>query len=595
MIPRDYPAAAGAHTLARMQRRIVRYPAADAGGAATPAEVPSLLWEIYRRRGVADPRETERGLDRLLPPQAMAGLEDAAGVLCDAVTRDRRVLVVGDFDADGATSCALAVLALRACGCRDVDYLVPNRFTFGYGLTPEIVDHARPRAPDVLVTVDNGISSIDGVEAANRLGWDVVITDHHLPGARLPAARAVVNPNVPGNPFPSKAMAGVGVIFYVLLGVRQRLRESGWFVRRGISEPNMADYLDLVALGTVADVVPLDHNNRILVHQGLQRIRRGRCRPGITALLQVAGRNPSRARETDLGFAVGPRLNAAGRLDDMSIGIACLLADDERTARGIAERLDGLNRERRTIEQQMKDQAEAMLATWQPGIDGELPWGLSLYQDGWHQGVVGLVASRIKERYHRPVIAFADADGGELKGSGRSIPGLHIRDVLDDVAAREPGLLYRFGGHAMAAGLSLPRAHLDRFSQLFDRCVRDRLDERALQPTIWSDGPVPADALTVETALTLRDGGPWGQGFSEPMFDDHFEVLSQRVVGERHWRLVVRPADSDAVIDAIAFNAVEAFSRVPDRIHAAYRLDDNEWQGRVSVQLRFEHIQEPTA
>jgi single-stranded-DNA-specific exonuclease len=579
-----------------MQKRILRHAySADSVSDLAPDGIDPLLWRIYRSRGIASPEQLERNLERLLPPAQLHGVDAAVDALDEALARDRRILVIGDFDADGATSSALAVSALRAMGCRQVDFLVPNRFSFGYGLTPEIVEHARSRQPELLVTVDNGISSVAGVEAANRLGWDVVVTDHHLPGDRLPPARALVNPNLPDNPFASKAMAGVGVIFYVLLALRTRLRAQGWFRRQGIAEPNMAEYLDLVALGTIADVVPLDQNNRILVHQGLQRIRAGRARPGIVALLRVAGRDPACVRESDIGFAAGPRLNAAWRLDDMSLGIACLLAEDDAEAMALAQRLDGLNRERRSIEQEMKTQAEGMLDAWAPGEGDELPWGLCLYCPDWHQGVIGILASRIKERHHRPVIAFADAGGDELKGSARSIPGLHIRDVLDEVAAGEPGLLSKFGGHAMAAGLALPKAHFEAFSTAFDRRVRARLDATDLQPVLLSDGAVPASALNLDLARALRDGGPWGQGFAEPLFDDTFDVVDSRVVGERHWKLLLRHAGGAEAIDAIAFNTVAQWPALPARIHAAYRLDENVWQGRSSLQLMIEHLEEAPA
>lgn len=557
-----------------------------------PAHVHPLLWRIYRSRGIGDAQELERELGALIPPDRMAGLDAAVTELATAIEGSQRILVIGDFDADGATSCALAVLALRTFGHHDVGFLVPNRFEFGYGLTPEIVEVARARAPDVIVTVDNGVSSVAGVAAAKALGWRVVVTDHHLAGAVLPDADALVNPNLDGNAFPSKALAGVGVIFYVLVGLRSRLRAAGWFERKAIAIPNMADLLDLVALGTVADVVPLDHNNRILVHQGLLRIRSGRCRPGITALLQIAGRNPARAGSADMGFAVGPRLNAAGRIDDMTLGIDCLLTDDVDEAHRLASELDRLNRERRSIEEDMKAQAETMLTDWAPDDGGELPWGLCLYRHDWHQGVIGILASRIKERYHRPVIAFAAAGDGVLKGSARSIPGLHIRDVLDEVAARDPGLLQKFGGHAMAAGMSITQTGFDSFARLFDEVVRSHLCDDDLRAVIRSDGSVPEVALNLDTARAIHDGGPWGQGFSEPIFDDHFEVVSSRVVGKKHWKLVVRPVAGTQIIDAIAFNAVEVLPTVPDRIHAAYRLDQNEWQGRLSLQLRFEHLEE---
>ena len=577
-----------------MLTQIVRHPIpSEPEPGDCPGDVNPLLWRIYRSRGIDDARELERELGALIPPARMAGLDAAVVELAAALEGGQRILVIGDFDADGATSCALAVLALRAFGHHEVDFLVPNRFEFGYGLTPEIVEVARARAPDLIVTVDNGVSSVAGVAAAKALGWRVVVTDHHLAGAVLPDADALVNPNLPDNPFPSKALAGVGVIFYVLAGLRSHLRAAGWFERKAIAVPNMAELLDLVALGTVADVVPLDRNNRILVHQGLLRIRSGRCRPGITALLQIAGRNPARAGSADMGFAVGPRLNAAGRIDDMSLGIDCLLSDDADEAHRLASELDRLNRERRSIEDQMKTQAETILGDWTPD-DGELPWGLCLYREDWHQGVIGILASRIKERYHRPVIAFAAAGDGVLKGSARSISGLHIRDVLDEVAAREPGLLQKFGGHAMAAGLSIPQSGFDSFARLFDEVVRSHLCDDDLRAVIHSDGPVPEVELTLDTARAIHDGGPWGQGFSEPIFDDHFEVVSSRVVGKKHWKLVVRPVTGSQVLDAIAFNAVEVLPTVPGRVHAAYRLDQNEWQGRLSLQLRFEYLEEAT-
>jgi single-stranded-DNA-specific exonuclease len=473
-----------------------------------------------------------------------------------------------------------------------VQFLVPDRFKFGYGLTPEIVEHARAYKPELIVTVDNGISSVSGVAAARALGCQVLVTDHHLAGPVLPDAEALVNPNLPDNSFPSKALAGVGVIFYVLIGLRSHLRDSGWFDKRGIPAPNMADYLDLVALGTVADVVPLDSNNRILVHQGLQRIRSGRCRPGIAALLRIAGRNPARAQTADMGFAVGPRLNAAGRIDDMSRGIDCLLADDPDHANELAAELDRLNRERRAIEDEMKQQAEMVLESWAPDDKRELPWGLCLYQVDWHQGVIGILASRIKERYHRPVIAFAPGGEGSLKGSARSIPGLHIRDALDEVAVLQPALLQKFGGHAMAAGMTIREADFAEFAQVFDQVVRSHLQPDDLQAVIRSDGAIAEQEMNLETARAISDGGPWGQGFAEPIFDDRFEVISSRVVGEKHWKLVMRPAGGDLVVDAIAFNAVESLPVMPQTVHAAYRLDENEWQGRVSLQLRIEYLEE---
>ncbi len=557
-----------------------------------PPDLHPVLRRVYAARSLQSAGELERGLGGLLPPERMGGLAAAVERLVAAVRGGERILVVGDFDADGATSCALAMLALRAMGCAAADYLVPNRFEFGYGLTPEIVALARARRPDLLVTVDNGVSSVAGVAAANAAGIPVIVTDHHLPGPELPAALAIVNPNLPDNAFPSKAAAGVAVIFYVLLALRARLRELGWFAAAGLAEPNMAEYLDLVALGTVADVVPLDANNRILVHQGLARIRAGRCRPGITALLQAAGRNPRRAQASDLGFSVGPRLNAAGRLDDMALGIECLLANDLDRAAACAADLDRLNRERRGIEESMQEQALAMLDERHLCASGDLPWGLCLHDASWHQGVIGILAARIRERHHRPVIAFAPGDPGELKGSARSIPGLHVRDVLDEVAARRPGLLTKFGGHAMAAGLTLGAGHLDEFAALFDAVVRTRLTEDDLQAVLHSDGELAAEEFTLELAQALADGGPWGQAFPEPLFDGVFELVTCRVVAERHWKLVLRTPGADRVLDAIAFHQVPQFPAAPPpRLRAAYRLDANEFRGNLSLQLRIEYME----
>jgi single-stranded-DNA-specific exonuclease len=575
---------------AKASIRIVRRQANDPAVDGLPESIHPVLRQVYAARAVNDPGQLDRSLQALIPPEQMAGLSEAVELLVGMLELQGRVLIVGDFDADGATSCAVAMLALRAMGLKSVDYLVPNRFDYGYGLTPEIVELAKGREPDLIVTVDNGVSSIAGVAAANAAGIPVLVTDHHLPGAELPAAAAMVNPNLPDNAFPSKATAGVGVIFYVMLALRARLREVGWFHRNGIAEPNLAELLDLVALGTVADVVPLDANNRILVYQGLQRIRAGKCRPGITALLQVAGRNPARAQASDMGFAVGPRLNAAGRLDDMSFGIECLLADDPDEALRMAGELDALNRERRRIEEEMKDQALALLADW--SIDErELPWGLCLFDESWHQGVIGILASRIKERYHRPVIAFAPADNGEIKGSARSIPGLHIRDALDEVAARHPGLLTKFGGHAMAAGMSLSQERFYDFRAAFDAVVREHLDPAALNAVITSDGEIPPADLSLELAYLLQAGGPWGQAFPEPLFDGVFELVNQRIVGEKHYKLVLRAGPDGPLLDAIAFNQVELHPELPQRMRLAYRLDANEFRGNVTLQLRVEYLE----
>jgi single-stranded-DNA-specific exonuclease len=577
-----------------MQKTIRRREAA-LDRAQFSAAVSPLLARVYAAREVFSDDQLAHELPGLSAPTGFLGLPAAAALIADSIERDEHLLIIGDFDADGATSSALAVLALRAMGAAQVDFLVPNRFEYGYGLTPEIVAVAAQRRPDLIITVDNGISSLDGVAAANAAGIRVLITDHHLPGAQLPAAAAIVNPNQPDCGFPSKNLAGVGVIFYVLSALRGELRRRDWFRRQGRVEPNLADYLDLVALGTVADVVPLDHNNRILVGQGLRRIRAGRGRPGIQALLEVAKRSAGRVVSSDLGFAVGPRLNAAGRLDDMSLGIQCLLTDDPILAREIAQQLDDLNHDRRAIEADMQRQALAALATVQLGDGGALPWGLCIYEPDWHQGVIGILASRIKDRYHRPVIAFADADSGDMiKGSARSIPGLHIRDALDAVATANPGLLSKFGGHAMAAGMSLERRHFDAFSSAFDAVVRGKLRTDDLTAVLWSDGELAGEQMTLELAQALRDGGPWGQHFPEPLFDGEFLLLQQRLVGERHLKMVVAdPAAPQRAIDAIAFQVDT--QRWPDpkvgRVRLAYRLDINEWRGQQRVQLLVEYLE----
>jgi single-stranded-DNA-specific exonuclease len=557
--------------------------------------IPPTLAAIYAARGIVDDEQLEHELSRLNVPEKFKGLAQASALIADSIERDEHILVIGDFDADGATSSALAVLALRALGALHVDFLVPNRFEYGYGLTPEIVAVATQRNPDLIITVDNGISSIEGVDAANERGIRVLITDHHLPGSALPKAAAIVNPNQPECQFPSKCLAGVGVIFYVLSAVRNELRTRGWFARQNRIEPNLADYLDLVALGTVADVVSLDHNNRILVAQGLRRIRAGRCRPGITALLEVAKRTPARVVSSDLGFAVGPRLNAAGRLDDMSLGIQCLLTDDPMRAREIAQELDELNHDRRSIETTMQREAMSALELLQLGDSNTLPWGLCLYRNDWHQGVIGIVAARIKDRYHRPAIAFADADDGNtIKGSARSINGLHIRDALDAVAAKHPGLLSKFGGHAMAAGLSLPRENFELFARAFDEAVRELISEDDLISVLWSDGALRADQITLDIAQALRDGGPWGQHFPEPLFDGEFLLLQQRLVGTKHLKMVVAdPSMPQQVLDAIAFNidTRQWPNTTAQKVRLAYRLDINEWRGQQSVQLLVEYLE----
>lgn len=552
-------------------------------------DLPPLLTRLYAARGVQSAAELDKGLARLMPYSQLKGIEAAVDLLVEALEKRQRILFVGDFDADGATASTVGVLGLRLLGAAQVDYLVPNRFEYGYGLTPEIVAVALERRPDLLVTVDNGISSIDGVAAAKAAGLKVLVTDHHLPGRELPAADAIVNPNQPGCDFPSKALAGVGVIFYVLLALRARLRQRDWFARRGIAEPNLAELLDLVALGSVADVVPLDANNRILVHQGLARIRAGRARPGLRALLEVAGRDHRRITSTDLGFILGPRLNAAGRLDDMSLGIECLLCEDEPLARDMAVQLDALNQDRKAIEQGMQREALAQLRDLPTE---QLPFGLCLFEPDWHQGVIGILASRLKERYHRPTIAFADAGDGLLKGSARSIPGFHIRDALDAVAARHPGLISKFGGHAMAAGLSLPQANFGAFSAAFDAEVRRQLAEEDLAGRLLSDGQLGADEFHLELARVLRQAGPWGQHFPEPLFHGVFEIVQQRLVGERHLKMVLRTECGSRQLDAIAFNVDREQWPNPTVRWAelAYKLDVNEFRGQESVQLLVTHL-----
>ena len=558
---------------------------------ALPDTVHPAIQRIYAARGLLSGIETQLGLKQLMPAAGLKGLDDALALLVFAIENQQRILIVGDFDADGATSSALSMLALKAMGAAHVDYLVPNRFEYGYGLTPEIVEVALQRAPDLLMTVDNGISSVDGVAAAKAHGVKVLVTDHHLPGQILPAADAIVNPNQPGCNFASKNLAGVGVAFYVMTALRTRLAENGWFDKQGIKSPNMADFLDIVALGTVADVVPLDHNNRILVYNGLRRMQAGRCRPGIKALAEVAKRNLSNVVASDMGFAIGPRLNAAGRLDDMSHGIECLLEDNPGIAREMAVELDQLNSERRLIEGGM--QQEALYVLKQLHLDkASLPYGVCLYQKDWHQGVIGILASRIKERYNRPVIVFASAGGGELKGSARSVSGFHIRDALDAVAAKHPEIISKFGGHAMAAGLSIAMEHYDAFQDAFDQEVRNILTEEDLRGEILSDGALGSEELDLPFAQVLRDAGPWGQGFPEPLFDNELEILDQRIVGEKHLKLVFGIPGTNRVIDGIAFNIDLAAwpNKKANKAWVAYRLDINEFRGVQNPQLMVEEI-----
>ncbi|HEY3654514.1 MAG TPA: single-stranded-DNA-specific exonuclease RecJ [Steroidobacteraceae bacterium] len=562
--------------------------------AGTPlefAELHPVLRRVYAARGVSRSDELDLSLDRLLPVGSLDGVEAAARLLA-AHRRQGRVLVVGDFDADGATSSALVVRALRSMKFDHVDFLVPNRFRFGYGLTPEIVALAATRQPSLIVTVDNGVSSIEGVEAARALGIPVLVTDHHLPGKELPRADAIVNPNLTGSAFASPALAGVGVAFYVMAALAREL---------GQAEFRAADLLDLVALGTVADVVTLDRNNRVLVAQGLRRIRAGRCVPGIRALIEAAGRRLDQATAADLGFAVAPRLNAAGRLTDMSVGIACLLADDPVEAAQLAGQLTRLNEERREIEQRMQLEAVDIAAGVRFNAIGNESLGLCLFDESWHQGVVGLVAGRIKDRLHRPVVAFARAEDGSLRGSARSVSGVNIRDALEGIATRHPGLIVKFGGHAMAAGLTLAEANLDQFRAAFAAEIAARADLETLTGVIHSDGELQGAELSVDTARILHGGGPWGQGFPEPVFDGEFKIIDARIVGNKHLKLQLEPASGSAAaggsrgIDAIAFGYIggateDASVRTGNQVRIAYRLELNDYRGAESVQLNCQHL-----
>lgn len=557
---------------------------------ALDARLHPVLRRAYAARGVRDSSDLALTLDRLVPVGSLESVDAAVALILEH--RARRILVIGDFDADGATSTALIVRALRSWGFASVEFLVPNRFEFGYGLTPEIVGLAADRQPSLIITVDNGISSVAGVAAARARGIQVLITDHHLPGAELPAADVIVNPNVPGSRFASRALAGVGVAFYVMAGVRRELEARGDAV-----QPPVAEFLDLVALGTVADLVPLDVNNRVLVSQGIRRIRAGRAVAGIRALLAIAGRNASSLTAADLGFSIGPRLNAAGRLDDMSIGIRCLLSDSESEALTLATRLDQLNAERREIESKMQGEALAAVSSLRhPGNDdseGPVRHGVCLFDAAWHQGVVGLVASRIKDRIRRPVIAFARNGDGTLRGSARSVPGIHIRDVLDRVAARHPELISRFGGHAMAAGLSLEERHLDDFAAAFDTEVAALHDPSIPSNRVETDGELATDEIALETAQALREGGPWGQAFPEPSFDGLFAIRNARVVGDKHLKMWVTTSDRSRAFDAIAFNfkGADEDPPLPDGdVRLVYRLDINEYKGERRLQLLVDHV-----
>lgn len=563
----------------------------SASSAAIFNQVPEALAKIYAARGITDESELGRALKELIPDRDILGVDIAAKRVAQSFLKDELVTIVGDFDCDGATSTAVLMLGLQMMGQRHVNYIVPNRFEYGYGLSPEIVEVAFASKPKLIITVDNGISSIEGVATANELGIDVVVTDHHLAGDELPDAFAIVNPNQKGCAFPAKSTCGVGVVFYLLIALRRYLQSIQWFEKQGIDQPNLGSLLDLVALGTVADVVPLEKNNRTLVYQGIKRIRAGKARPGLIALLEVANRSIDKLVASDLGFAVAPRLNAAGRLDDMSIGIECLLTDDPVRARELAFTLDQLNVERREIEQGMQSQAISFLE--KIDLQQSAVNGVCLFDETWHQGVIGILASRIKDRLHRPVIAFAPGDEGEVKGSARSISGYHLRDGLALIDARYPGLILKFGGHAMAAGLTIKQSDLGHFEKVFNQIVCEQVSDDALQAKLLTDGSLKAENMNIELAGLLKDAGPWGHSFPEPLFDNEFKIIQQRVVGKKHLKLVLMEPDSGLAIDAIHFNMNEDVWPNSDieYIRAVYKLDVNEFRGKRTAQLLVEHIQ----
>ncbi|MEP6940624.1 MAG: single-stranded-DNA-specific exonuclease RecJ [Rudaea sp.] len=578
----------------RIRRREAPQHVAD----ALPAALHPVLRRILAARGIACAEDLEHRLAWLLPPTALGGVERAGELLEEALLRTAPIIIVGDFDADGATGTAVAVRGLRLLGARDVDYGVPNRFVHGYGLGPLLVEELVARHPGLvgrglLITVDNGVAAHAGVAAAKAHGLGVIVTDHHLPGQTLPAADAMINPNLEADAFPSKALAGVGVMFYLLLALRARLRERGWFGERGIAEPDLSCLLDLVALGTVADLVPLDRNNRILVEAGLKRIRAGRACAGIVALLECAKRDPARAVASDLGFAVAPRINAAGRLEDIRLGIECLISDDAQRARSLAQALSAINSERRELQSDMVERAEAVVHSWVAarGVEN-LPVGVVLFDPEWHHGVVGLVASKLKEILNRPVIACAPAAEGsdEIKASGRSIAGFHLRDALAEVEARAPGLLLRFGGHAMAAGMTLLRCDLERFVVAFDEVARARICEADLDAVLLTDGELSSSELSLELAQQLRFAGPWGQAFPEPLFDGLFDIESTRTMGESHRRLNLRCAQSTRSVEAVQFN-VDLAQVLPRTIRAVYQLEVNDWNDRQQLRLLLRHVE----
>ena len=551
-----------------------------------------VLKRVYASRNIKSSKDLDYSLSSLIPFEQLSGINDAVILLQEMLEQKKRMLIIADFDADGATSCALAIRGLTAMGAKDVIYVVPNRFEHGYGLSPEIVDVALDYDPDLIITVDNGISSICGVEYARKNGVKVLITDHHLPAKELPNADVIINPQLANDKFPSKNLAGVGVIFYILLALRAKLKQEYWFENNNIDYPNLANFLDLVALGTIADLVPLDKNNRTMVAHGLKLIKNNKSKPGIYALLNQAGRQLSKLTSSDLSFAVAPRLNAAGRLTDMSLGIECLLTDDEDDAIKIAGKLNRLNIERRKIQDNMQEEALAELEKYLQDTSGEIPYGICIYNKDWHQGVVGILASKIKEKFNRPAIVFAKENEGVLKGSARSIAGLHIKDVFDEIATLHPELILTFGGHAMAAGLTIKESQYSNFSNIFNKYANQYISSDRLEDAYLTDGELSDEDFTVPLAQAIQDAGPWGQSFPEPTFAGQFKILDKRVVGENHLKLKLQSRDNSATLDAIAFNMTDTnWPPETQQIVSTYRLGINDFQGNTQVQLFLEHIE----
>ena len=562
-----------------------------------PKGLHPVLERVLLNRDVFDSQAMDYSLANLLPFSELHDIEKAAALLSDSIRSNRKILIVADYDADGATSCAVAIRALHDLGAGDVEYIVPNRFKYGYGLTPGIAELVLERKPDLVVTVDNGISSIDGIAMLKESGVKVLVTDHHLAGESLPNADAIVNPNQVACQFKSKNIAGVGVIFYVLLALRTSLRDSGWFESSSISEPNFSSYLDLVALGTVADVVKLDKNNRVLVRHGLRRITSGDACAGIKALIEVSNCKTEKIVSSDLGFSIAPKLNAAGRLEDMSLGIECLLSDDYDRCLVIANELNDLNVQRKQIEKDMRTEALNLVEKLAVNKDGNADlFGYCLYQADWHEGVIGIIAGRMKDKLHRPVIVFAQSDNGILKGSARSIPGVHIRDILDSIATRHPEIISKFGGHAMAAGLSINESSYEQFQLLFNQAIEETVDPAMLNKVIYSDGQLTAKDINLEFTSLIQQYGPWGQGFPEPVFDGVFDIVNKRIVGENHLKLTLRlSSNSDSAsdcFDAIAFNVTdEEWPANTKQVKLAYQLDINEFRDRITTQLMVNYIE----